>query len=107
MFCAFGAWSYSKQTSNHKSSRKVGREREVGGLYHPYGVFSQNWGGTEPNRAVTCMDLKDMANTTGLYLVLCHDEYRGSRCDTVRQVALATKTVLGEEILSSIYYKIP
>ncbi|GFX27987.1 uncharacterized protein TNCV_773711 [Trichonephila clavipes] len=29
---------------------------------HPQGVFPLNWGGTEPNRTVTCMVLKAMAN---------------------------------------------
>ncbi|GFX97521.1 uncharacterized protein TNCV_2840811 [Trichonephila clavipes] len=29
---------------------------------HPQGVLLQNWGGTEPNRTVTCMVLKATAN---------------------------------------------
>ncbi|GFX59925.1 hypothetical protein TNCV_4984381 [Trichonephila clavipes] len=29
---------------------------------HLQGVLSQNWGGIEPNRTVTCMVLKAMAN---------------------------------------------
>ncbi|GFV74841.1 hypothetical protein TNCV_1040791 [Trichonephila clavipes] len=35
------------------------------------------------NRTVTCLVLK--ANTTGVLLVPCHDEFRGPRSDYVRQ----------------------
>ncbi|GFS80475.1 uncharacterized protein TNCV_3448741 [Trichonephila clavipes] len=40
------------------------------------GVLSQNWGGTEKNRSVTCVALKATANDRR-HLALCHDEFRG------------------------------
>ncbi|GFU36273.1 hypothetical protein TNCV_559141 [Trichonephila clavipes] len=52
-----------------------GNEREVGGHQLLQGVFPQNWGGTEPNRTVTCMVLKAKANGRR-HLALCHDEFR-------------------------------
>ncbi|GFS95053.1 hypothetical protein TNCV_341341 [Trichonephila clavipes] len=42
---------------------------------HPQGVLPQNWGGTEQNRAVTCMVLKAMANDRRKNLTLRHDEF--------------------------------
>ncbi|GFV15800.1 hypothetical protein TNCV_987831 [Trichonephila clavipes] len=45
---------------------------------------------TELNCTVTCMVLK--ANTAGILLVPCHDEFRGPRSDYARQVALETTT---------------
>ncbi|GFV95361.1 uncharacterized protein TNCV_4573631 [Trichonephila clavipes] len=43
---------------------------------HLQGVLSQNWGGAELNRSVTCMVLKAMANDWR-HLALCHVEFRG------------------------------
>ncbi|GFW04510.1 hypothetical protein TNCV_878791 [Trichonephila clavipes] len=45
--------------------------------YHPQGVLSQNWGGTEQNRAVPCMVLKAKANDRRKNLALSRDELRG------------------------------
>ncbi|GFV76990.1 uncharacterized protein TNCV_690601 [Trichonephila clavipes] len=42
----------------------------------PPGGLPQNWGGNEPNRVVTCMVLKAMANNRR-HLALCHYEFRG------------------------------
>ncbi|GFV80959.1 hypothetical protein TNCV_2269431 [Trichonephila clavipes] len=39
------------------------------------GVPSQNWGGTETNRTVTCMVIK--TNDRRKNLALSHDEFRG------------------------------
>ncbi|GFU59373.1 uncharacterized protein TNCV_2299381 [Trichonephila clavipes] len=39
-------------------------------------VLPLNWGGTEPNRTVTCMVQKTTANDRR-HLALCHDEFRG------------------------------
>ncbi|GFU65880.1 uncharacterized protein TNCV_5011781 [Trichonephila clavipes] len=44
---------------------------------HPQGVLSQNWGGTEQNRTVTCMVFKAKANDRRKILVLSRDEFRG------------------------------
>ncbi|GFU76511.1 hypothetical protein TNCV_4790731 [Trichonephila clavipes] len=52
---------YFKQPSSHKSSRAVGG-REVEAPDQPLGVLSQNWGGTELNRSVTCKVFKTTAN---------------------------------------------
>ncbi|GFX63549.1 uncharacterized protein TNCV_105561 [Trichonephila clavipes] len=43
---------------------------------HSQSVLPLNWGGTEPNRSVTCMGLKATANDR-CHLALCHDEFRG------------------------------
>ncbi|GFV31291.1 hypothetical protein TNCV_2281701, partial [Trichonephila clavipes] len=43
---------------------------------NPHGVFPQNWGGTEQNRAATCMGLKAKANDRRKSLVLSRDEFR-------------------------------
>ncbi|GFS63900.1 hypothetical protein TNCV_1129021 [Trichonephila clavipes] len=49
---------------SRKSYPEVGvRGSDVGGSPdNLQGDLSQNWGGTEPNRTVTCMMLKVMAN---------------------------------------------
>ncbi|GFU18379.1 hypothetical protein TNCV_1980641 [Trichonephila clavipes] len=65
-----------KEPSNRKSSREVGRGREVGDPDNPQSVLPQNRGETELNRSVTCMVLKATANDRR-HLVLCHDEFRG------------------------------
>ncbi|GFV72900.1 hypothetical protein TNCV_1974471 [Trichonephila clavipes] len=62
----------------HKSSGEVGRKgKEVRGPDHPQEVLPQNWGGTEQNRAVTCMVLKAKANDKRKNLVLSRNEFRG------------------------------
>ncbi|GFX09014.1 uncharacterized protein TNCV_4165931 [Trichonephila clavipes] len=50
---------------------------------HPQSVLLLNWGGTEPNRSVTCMVLKAAANDRR-HLALCHDEFRGPRSGLCR-----------------------
>ncbi|GFV13466.1 uncharacterized protein TNCV_129641 [Trichonephila clavipes] len=45
---------------------------------HPQGVRPLNWGGTEPNRTVTCLVLKATANDRR-HLALSHEEFRGPR----------------------------
>ncbi|GFT93608.1 uncharacterized protein TNCV_677441 [Trichonephila clavipes] len=45
---------------------------------HPQGVLLLNWGGTEPNRTVTCMVLKATANDKR-HFALTYDEFRGPR----------------------------
>ncbi|GFV88771.1 uncharacterized protein TNCV_3355231 [Trichonephila clavipes] len=59
---------------------------------HLKGVLPQNWGGTELKRTVTCLRL-----TTCVHLALCRDEFRGSRSDIVKQVALVTITACSLE----------
>ncbi|GFU36882.1 uncharacterized protein TNCV_2670611 [Trichonephila clavipes] len=46
-------------------------------LDHPESVLPQNWGGTEPNRTVTCMVLKAKANDRRKNLALHCDEFHG------------------------------
>ncbi|GFW31455.1 uncharacterized protein TNCV_1288021 [Trichonephila clavipes] len=50
---------------------------------HPQNVLPLNWGGTEPNRTVTCIVLKATANDRR-HLALCHDEFRGPRSGLCR-----------------------
>ncbi|GFW20667.1 uncharacterized protein TNCV_1048901 [Trichonephila clavipes] len=76
MCSAFAAWGYSKKPSSHKSFRVVGGRERNGRSLTTAGVLSQNWGGNEPNRTVTCMMLKAAANDRR-HLALCHDEFRG------------------------------
>ncbi|GFY12041.1 synaptojanin-1 [Trichonephila clavipes] len=54
---------------------------------HSQSVFPLNWGGTEPNRTVTCMVLKATANDRR-HLALCHDEFQGPRSGLCSSVAL-------------------
>ncbi|GFW05254.1 hypothetical protein TNCV_3357731 [Trichonephila clavipes] len=56
-------------------------------IYRPFGNFA------ELNRTVTCMLLKAKANDRRTSSP-CHDEFRASRSDYVRQVALETTTTL-------------
>ncbi|GFS57886.1 uncharacterized protein TNCV_2909661 [Trichonephila clavipes] len=50
---------------------------------HSQSVLPLNWGGTEPNRTVTCTVLRVMANDRR-HLALCHDEFRGPRSSLCR-----------------------
>ncbi|GFT77696.1 uncharacterized protein TNCV_4245641 [Trichonephila clavipes] len=43
---------------------------------HFQSAIPLTWGGIEPNRTVTCMVLKAMANDRR-HIALCHDEFRG------------------------------
>ncbi|GFX24240.1 uncharacterized protein TNCV_1366201 [Trichonephila clavipes] len=54
---------------------------------HSQSVLSLYWGGTEPNRNVTCMVLKATANDRRP-LALCHDEFRGRRSGLSRSVTI-------------------
>ncbi|GFW80962.1 hypothetical protein TNCV_3780411 [Trichonephila clavipes] len=50
----------------------------------PPGCSPSKWGGTDLNRTVNCMVLKAKPRlTTGEYLALCQDEFRGPGSDTV------------------------
>ncbi|GFX17823.1 cullin-4A [Trichonephila clavipes] len=71
--------------SRQAATRVKGEERwEVPG--HPQGFLPLNWGGTKPNRIVTCMVLKAKANDRcKKILALSRDELRGPRFDFVRQ----------------------
>ncbi|GFV45523.1 transposable element Tc1 transposase [Trichonephila clavipes] len=61
-----------------------GGDRGRVAIYRPFGEVSLSL-----NRTVTCMVLKANDRRTSCP---CHDEFRGSRSDYVRQVALATTT---------------
>ncbi|GFT47072.1 uncharacterized protein TNCV_3747301 [Trichonephila clavipes] len=50
---------------------------------HPQSVLPLNWGGTKPNRTVTCMVLEATANDRR-HLALCHDEFCGPRSGLCR-----------------------
>ncbi|GFX16545.1 uncharacterized protein TNCV_23161 [Trichonephila clavipes] len=63
-----------------------GGDRGRVAIYRPFGEVSLSL-----NRTVTCMVLKANDRRTSCP---CHDEFRGPRSDYVRQVALATTTVL-------------
>ncbi|GFT11451.1 zinc finger protein [Trichonephila clavipes] len=63
---------------------------------HPQSVLPPNRGGIEPNRTVTCMELKATANNRR-HLALCHDEFRGPRSGLCRSGPYAQ-----HEIVSSI-----
>ncbi|GFW03803.1 uncharacterized protein TNCV_2539141 [Trichonephila clavipes] len=49
---------------------------------HPQSVPQLNWGGTEPNRAVTCIVLN--GTNERCHLALCHDVLRGPRSGLYR-----------------------
>ncbi|GFW25027.1 hypothetical protein TNCV_3155301 [Trichonephila clavipes] len=88
MYSAFVAWGYSKKPSSRKSTREVGgREESWESPDHLQGVLPQNWGklGQIVLSPIWCSKL---LLTAGVYLTLCHDEFRGPRSDTVKQVAL-------------------
>ncbi|GFW32097.1 hypothetical protein TNCV_2601231 [Trichonephila clavipes] len=60
---------------------------KVGGLCPPTGCSPSKLGRIlKPNRTVTCLMLKVTANDRRVHLVLCHDELRGPRSDTVGQM---------------------
>ncbi|GFW46800.1 hypothetical protein TNCV_2981561 [Trichonephila clavipes] len=70
--------------SSRKSSREVGgRGRVVGSSLPPSGDLTQNWGGNEPNRTVTCIVLKATTNDMR-HLALCDDEFPGPRSGLCR-----------------------
>ncbi|GFV22931.1 uncharacterized protein TNCV_2623841 [Trichonephila clavipes] len=70
----------SHQTANPLVSLVEGEEmREA--LDNPQGVLPQNWGGTEPNRTITCMVLKSTTNDWRKNLAPCSDEFRGPCSD--------------------------
>ncbi|GFY29040.1 hypothetical protein TNCV_4721681 [Trichonephila clavipes] len=83
----YSASAGSQKPSDHKSFREVSG-RVSGNLEV---VLPQQWGGTEPNRTVTCRVLKTRI-MTGIHLALCSDEFWEFRSDIVQQVALVTKT---------------
>ncbi|GFW21743.1 SCAN domain-containing protein 3 [Trichonephila clavipes] len=78
------------EPSSRKSSREVGG-REVGGPDHSQSVLPLNWGGTVPNRTVTCMVLKDTVNDRR-HVAYCHDEFRGPRSGICRSDGIFNKT---------------
>ncbi|GFT00292.1 hypothetical protein TNCV_2738521 [Trichonephila clavipes] len=69
---------YSKQP--RRAASPLGRlveEEERWKAPDPQGVLTQNWGGIEQNRSITCMMLKAKANDRRKNLALCRDEFRG------------------------------
>ncbi|GFV24587.1 uncharacterized protein TNCV_1914491 [Trichonephila clavipes] len=50
------------------------------------------WGGTEPNRTVTCVVLKATANDRR-HLSLCHDEFRGPRSGLCRSGGISNNNI--------------
>ncbi|GFX81019.1 uncharacterized protein TNCV_1910121 [Trichonephila clavipes] len=58
---------------------------------HPQSVVPLNCGGIEPNRTVTCMVLKAMANDRR-HLALCPDEFRGPRSGLCHSVAFSERS---------------
>ncbi|PRD27058.1 UNVERIFIED_CONTAM: hypothetical protein NCL1_36380 [Trichonephila clavipes] len=79
--CIVPAWHGGTLNSRRAASPLVrlveGKER-LEASDHPQSVLPLNWGGTEPNRTVTCMVLKATDNDRR-HLALCHDEFRGPR----------------------------
>ncbi|GFW09285.1 uncharacterized protein TNCV_4276141 [Trichonephila clavipes] len=107
-FCPIGDTSWSKYqkawlatltaTLNSRRAesplvRLVAEDKRWEVLTLPQGILPQNWSGTELNRTVTCRVLKATANDSRTSIP-CHDEFRGPRSDYVRQVSLATTTIL-------------
>ncbi|GFU76247.1 uncharacterized protein TNCV_527271 [Trichonephila clavipes] len=58
---------------------------------HPQSVLPLNWGGTEPNRIITCMVLKATDNAR-CPLALCHDEFREPRSDLCRSGGISNNS---------------
>ncbi|GFY12571.1 uncharacterized protein TNCV_2447621 [Trichonephila clavipes] len=72
----------SRQAASPLVRLVEGKERwEASG--YTQSVLPQNWGGIDPNRAVTCIVLKATANDRR-HLALCRDEFRGPRCGLCR-----------------------
>ncbi|GFX97646.1 uncharacterized protein TNCV_2842061 [Trichonephila clavipes] len=71
---------------------------------HPQSVLPLNWGGIEPNRAVTCMVLKATANDRR-HLALCHDEFCGPRSGLCRSGGIGNNNALQCITLSLILCK--
>ncbi|GFV37859.1 uncharacterized protein TNCV_2662721 [Trichonephila clavipes] len=65
-------------------ARLVEEEKRWEASDHPQSILPLNWGGIEPNRTVSCMVLKAMANDRH-HLALCH-EFRGPRSGLCRSV---------------------
>ncbi|GFT47477.1 uncharacterized protein TNCV_3750101 [Trichonephila clavipes] len=63
--------------------RLVEGEEKWEAFDHLQGVLPLNWGGTEPNRTVTYMVLKDTANDRR-HIDHCHDEFRGPQSGLCR-----------------------
>ncbi|GFW24107.1 uncharacterized protein TNCV_4951511 [Trichonephila clavipes] len=61
--------------------RLVERDERWEAPDHPQSVLHLNWGGSEPNRTVTCMVLKAKTNHRRKNLVLHSDELCGPRSD--------------------------
>ncbi|GFW08568.1 uncharacterized protein TNCV_2775901 [Trichonephila clavipes] len=79
MYSAFAAWGTlnSRRTASPLVWLVEGEERWEASD-HPQSVFPLNWGGTKPNRTMTCMVLKATVNDRR-HLALCHDEFHGPR----------------------------
>ncbi|GFY04996.1 uncharacterized protein TNCV_561281 [Trichonephila clavipes] len=65
--------------------RLVEGEKRWEAFVYPQSVLPLNWNGTEPNRTVTCMELKASANDRR-HIAHCHD------LAFAHQVALVTTT---------------
>ncbi|GFW93679.1 uncharacterized protein TNCV_4542061 [Trichonephila clavipes] len=59
---------------------------------HPQSVLPLNWGGTEPNHAISCMGLKATGNDKR-HLALCHDEFRGPRFGLCRSSDISNNNI--------------
>ncbi|GFU98033.1 uncharacterized protein TNCV_233091 [Trichonephila clavipes] len=75
VFAAGGTLNRRRATSS--LVRLVEGEEKWEAPDHLQDVLSQNWGGTEQNRTVTCMVLKVKANDRRKNLALHRDEFRG------------------------------
>ncbi|GFY28403.1 uncharacterized protein TNCV_1970581 [Trichonephila clavipes] len=79
--CIVPSWHGSTLNSRRAPSllvRLVEEEERWEASDHPKSVLPLNWGGTKPNRTVSCMVLKATANDRR-HLALGHDEFRGPR----------------------------
>ncbi|GFU57107.1 uncharacterized protein TNCV_1779701 [Trichonephila clavipes] len=77
MYSTFGAWgTLNSRRAETPLMRLVDGEERWEASDHPQSVVPLNWGGTEPNRTVSCMVLKATDNDRR-HLSLCHDEFRG------------------------------
>ncbi|GFW80185.1 uncharacterized protein TNCV_460931 [Trichonephila clavipes] len=78
--CIVPSWYRGTLNSRRAASPFVGMVEEEDGWEAPdlpQGVLPQNWGGTEPNRTVTCIVLKTKANERRKNLAFSRDEFRG------------------------------
>ncbi|GFX02391.1 metalloendopeptidase [Trichonephila clavipes] len=73
-----------KLTVETQVSREVGgRGIEVGGLLNTHRVFSLKIGVEPSQNALSSVWCSKLQLTTGVHLILCHDEFRNPRSDIV------------------------